>query len=98
MMYRDPLDELIEALERAVPPGPKPKFKSHVEEFMALSAIIDAEPDVIDEPEEGKGREAPPSTIAPAPTIGPAPPARRRDPSAPSRDYSGQTDADDTED
>ncbi len=97
-MYRDPLDELIEELERAVPPGPKPKFKSIVDEFMAQSEIIDAEPDVIEEPEEGSGLEAPPSTTATAPAIGPAPPARRRDPSAPTRDYSGQSESDDTED
>ncbi len=96
-MWRDPLDELIEELERAVPPGPKPKFKSIVHEFMAQSEIIDAEPDVIEEPEEGSGLEAPPSTTATAPAIGPAPPARRPDPSAPTRDYSRQIDSDDTE-
>ncbi len=96
-MWRDPLDELIEELERAVPPGPKPKFKSIVDEFMAQSEIIDAEPDVIEEPEEEIGPEAPPSTIAPVAAIGPAPPARRFDPSAP-WDYSGQSDSDDTED
>ena len=98
MMYRDPLDELIEELERAVPPGPKPKFKSIVDEFMAQSEIIDAEPDVIEEPEEGSELEAPPSTIATAPVVRLTPPARRLDPSAPTRDYSSQIDADDTED
>ena len=101
-MWRDPLDELIEELERAVPPGPKPKFKSIVHEFMAQSEIIDAEPDVIDGdpdyPERGLGLEAPPSTIATAPVVRLAPPARRFDPSAPTRDYSGQSDSDDTED
>ena len=54
--------------------------------------------DVIDEPEEGLGLEAPPSTIATAPAIRLAAPARRLDPSAPTWDYSGQSDSDDTED
>ncbi len=97
-MWRDPLDELIEELERAVPPGPKPKFESIVDQFMAESEIIDAEPDVIEEPEEGIGLEAPPSTLATGLAVGPHPPARRLDPSAPTWDYSGQSDSDDTED
>ena len=95
-MYRDPLDELIEELERAVPPGPKPKFKSHVEEFMAMGAIIDAEPDVIEEPEEGIEPEEPPPAITTAPAVRLVPPARRLDPSAPTWDSASDADSDDS--
>ncbi len=90
------LVELIEQLEEVVP-APAAKRGFDPADFQRESEIIDAEPDVIEEPEEGSEPEAPPSTIATAPVVRLTPPARRRDPSAP-WDYSGQTDSDDTED
>ncbi len=103
-MYRDPLDELIEELERAVPPARAPKWGTDIPgKFFEEAERIDRESALERQQErralqEGNEPEAPPSTMATTPVVRLTPPARRPDPSTPTRDYSGQSDSDDTED
>jgi len=98
-MMRDPLDELIEDLERLIPAkAPKPAFdpadfqweaerldRMSLEDVQALNR------------KAGTGADVPRSTISIAPALWPAKPARRPDPSAP-WDYTGDTDPDDSGD
>ena len=99
-MYRDPLDELIEDLERIVPAkAPKPAFDAM--EFQEMAARLDAQPTrpLSHYSDRGIGADVPASTIATVPAVWPARPVRRRDPSAP-WDYTGDTpdtDADDSD-
>ena len=103
-MWRDPLDELIEELERAVPAARAPTRGADIPgKFFEEAERIDRESELERQQErralqEGTELKAPPSTLASAPAIRLTPPARRLDPSAPTWDYSGQTDSDDTED
>lgn len=98
-MWRDPLDELIDALERTIPVN-APKVRSPVDEFMQMSEVLDRQPARVPPTTgpEPRIEGTPPSRISSATTtLGPARPARRLDPSAPTWDYAGQADADDTE-
>lgn len=97
-MIRDPLDELIEDLERLIPaPAAKPAFDTM--EFQRMAAILDAQPTRLP-PSHGSerdiGAEEPASRIATVPAVWPAKPARRPDPSAP-WDYTGDTGPDDSD-
>ena len=84
-MYRDPLDELIEDLERMIPAkAAKPAFDPA--DFQWEAEILDRQPATtlpVVEGEVQPPREEPRSTIATAPAVWPVRPARRRDPSAP---------------
>ena len=95
---RDPLDELIEELERLIPAkAAKPAFDTM--EFQRMAAILDAQPARLPPAhgsERSMGADVPASTIATAPSVWPARPARRLDPSAPTWDTAADTDPDDS--
>ena len=94
---RDPLDELIEELERLIPAkAAKPVFDTM--DFQWQSAILDAQPTppLSHSSERSMGADVPASTIATAPSVWPARPARRLDPSAPTWDTATDTDPDDS--
>ena len=87
-MWRDPLDELIEELERIVPAkAAKPAFDPA--DFQAMSDRLDRE-SARERAQQHPRAEVAASAIAIAPAVWPARPVRRRDPSAP-WDYAGDT-------
>ena len=102
-MWRDPLDELIDELERIVPEQapPKPKgfdpvaFQMEAEQ---LDQRIERErQQACRGGQEGSGAGTGVSAVIPRPPLDwPVRPARRIDPSAP-WDHASQTDWDDTE-
>jgi hypothetical protein len=93
-MWRDPLDELIEELERIVPAkAAKPAFDPA--DFQAMSDRLDRE-SARERAQQHPRAEVAASAIATASAVWPVRPARRPDPSAP-WDYTGHTDADDSE-
>ena len=82
---RDPLDELIEELERLIPTKP-PKLAFDPMGFQWQSAILDAQPAPLPpshSSERGIGADVPASTVVTAPPVWPIRPVRRPNLSAP---------------
>ena len=98
-MWRDPLDELIEDLERIVPETAPPCQGFDPVAFQMSAELLDRQIEREGlqerrERQEAKDAEGP-SAIATAPAVWLAPPARRRDPSAPIWVAAADSDADD---
>ena len=98
-MWRDPLDELIEELERIVPAkAAKPAFDPM--EFQEMADRLDRMSlDAVQAQSrrDRTGVDEPASTVATPPAAWPTRPTTRRpDPSAP-WDYTGDSDADDSD-